>query len=183
MVTVHPVRGVRFTKAELLWVRTWLTAGLTADAEHGDKKAVKLAQSCLAKLTQAESDEPKGVDPGPIERVLIEESGGRVVRLTGANGSFWARAAVTAKAVGATEETARVVGRWLARQGWFTEPVTLLMVLNKWPDWYSRAVATAGPRGTQRGLGGKETSAPNLGPSAGPGSKAVTAGRSTPGFR
>ena len=111
-------------------------------------RAVKLAASILAKVEESEAA-VRGVDIGPIESALIAAARGKVVALEAGH----ARASVQAKAVGATPETAKVVGSWMARQGWLKGPQTVIDVMNKWYQWLQKARATEPPPAVAPGLG------------------------------
>jgi hypothetical protein len=140
------MRGVRFTKGELAWLRTWLPVNRQADLDNADHKAVKAADSVMAKLEKAQ--EPAGVDVAPIEAALVKAAMGKVVELEGGH----ARASIQAKNVGATPELAKLVGEWMARTHWLHGPMTLIDVLNKWHQWLPKARATEPPPSLQPGL-------------------------------
>lgn len=176
------MRGVRFTKAEWHWL-TDLVDYARCRADHGEmnfgeKKAARareLADSILTKLNEAAEPRAAGVAAGPLEKALIETSMGKVVSLV--NGSkIYGRVSAQATAVGATPETARQLGAWIASQRWLTGPVTILTVLNKWPDWMARAAATAAPEGIDPGIAG------DVGPGAKAKRPSSTAGRRPPGI-
>jgi hypothetical protein len=140
------MRGVRFTRAEMAWLRQWLDANRQADLDNADQKAVKLADSVLAKLDAAQ--EPVGVDVGPLEEALEKAAMGKVVRLEGG----YARASRQAKNVGATPELMTLVGGWMGRQTWLHGPKTIIDVLNQWHNWVPKARATEPPKGMEPGL-------------------------------
>jgi hypothetical protein len=139
------VKAVRFTKAEVEVIRWAL-----ADWRKLDNCA-KAAASALVKLDKAEEATPAGVNAGPLQAALEATSRGKVVPLAGPGG--WARASKQAAAVGATVEDAKLVGAWMARQGWLHGPQTLLDVLNKWPQWLAKARATQPPPSAPPGIG------------------------------
>ena len=134
--------------------------------------------SLQAKLEAARAAAPKCVNIGPMEDVLITYSRGRVVPM-GPGGH--ARASRRATDLGVTPDELKVVGVWLARQHWLSEPITIIMVLNKWAEWLPRARATAPPGGTREGLGGREA-APDLGSGPKTGGVAPPTGRPAPGL-
>jgi hypothetical protein len=139
-------RGIRLTKAERVWLKAHLHDPCN---DYGwDAKDARLAGSITQKLDASE-EAPKGVAIEPIEEALIASARGKVVALEAGH----ARASVQAKAVGATPETARKVGEWMARQGWLQGPQTIIDVLNKWFQWLPKAKATEPPPALQAGLG------------------------------
>lgn len=140
------MRPIRLTKAEAAAIRE-------AISDRQDWEA-KVFQSVLDKLDAAEAQAPAGVAVGPVEQALERTARGKVVRLAGGQGggAAYGRASKQATALGVTVEDAEVVGAWLARQGWLREPVTILTVLNKWPEWLARARATAAPPAAKEGF-------------------------------
>jgi hypothetical protein len=131
------MRGVRFTKAEVQYLK-----GLLSVEGAFPKHRIAV----LAKLDKA--NEPAGVDVAPIEAALVKASVGKVVPLEGGH----ARASVQARAMGVTPDLAALVGGWMARQPWLHGPATLLDVLNKWHQWLPKARATEPPPALQPGL-------------------------------
>ena len=162
-------RGIRLTKQEREWLRRFIEPQSRVESKGG-----KLAQSVLQKLAASE-EAPKGVSVEPIEDALIASARGKVVALEAGH----ARASVQAKAVGATPEDAKLVGAWMARQGWLSGPQTLIDVLNKWYQWLPKARATEPPPALQPGLGTDAKA------ERGPGTpgEAHPPGRPAPGFR
>lgn len=138
------MRGVRFNKAEtelLLW---WLGRAEEWGPATGKKGYGSLCLSIISKLQGASAPAAPKVNVGPIEDVLVASSRGRVIKLAGGGG--YARASVQATNVGATVADARVVGEWLARQGWWKQgPTTILTVLTRWPEWLAKARASTAP--------------------------------------
>lgn len=167
-------RGVRLTKAEREWLRRVLD-NRGGDETHWDRRGSKLADGLLKKL-EASEETPKGVDIVPIEEALVAAARGKVVALEAGH----ARASVQAKAVGATPETAKLVGAWMARQGWLQGPQTVLDVMNKWYQWLPKARATEPPPSLAPGLGKPDADTRQ---GTGSPSPAHPSGRSTPGFR
>lgn len=150
-------RGVRFTKAERAFIRAAFA-----------RETGRTALAILAKLDAADVAAP-GVDVGPIEEALMAAARGKVLAMEGGFG----RASVMAAAVNATPETAAMVGAWLARTAYFTQPMTLLDVLNKWHTWLPKARATQPPPALE----------PGLGPNATDGRSPAQAGQATQGRR
>ena len=171
------MRGVRYTKAEAGWLRDVVTRWLSVD--HGQRSVAdtRLGERILEKLTAAETAEG-GLNVAPLESALVGAARGKVVATTPGG---YARASRQARAVGATVDAMGEVGRWLAAQKWLTDPVTILTVLNKWPEWYPRAKASAAPKGIPEGLGGGQTADVRRGAEGG-GGPAKT-GRPPSGFR
>lgn len=174
-------RGVRFTKAEREWLRSWLPANVAA--EEGSKRA-KLGEAVLAKLLASE-EAPATVDVAPIEEALVAFARGKVIALEGG----FPRARVQATACKATVEDAKLVGGWMARQGWLTGPMTLLDVLNKWHMWLPKARATQPPPALQPGLGTDAVQGPGTAQGEQPSvagsqpGRRPAGGRTVPGFR
>ena len=172
------MRGIRsFTKAEYEWLMEWMEQAIEADKEYGDTKRVKVGESLMAKLKRVQEPREAGANAASLESALIRAAGGKVVPTT--RGGY-ARASRQATQVGATVEQMEEIGLWLRRQSWLTQPVTIIGVLNKWPDWYPKAKATAAPRGTKEGLGGEVS---DLRPGSTGGSKSFGGGRPKAGFR
>lgn len=178
-------RGVRLTKAERELLKQLFTPGAsdlsrprTMDLSSFGRSANKTALAILAKV-EASEESGRGVDIVPIEEALVAAARGKVVALEAGH----ARASVQAKAVGATPETAKLVGAWMARQGWLQGPQTVLDVMNKWYQWLPKARATEPPPSLAPGLGpaGKPDADTRQG--TGSPSPAHPSGRSTPGFR
>lgn len=171
------MRGVRFTKAELAFLRNVLGVmkepGTVWDWSCFGTKVKEHATSLLAKLDAAETV-PAGVAVKPIEDALIKSSHGKVLALEG--GHAVASRRLTQMKV--TAEDAELVGAYMARQQWLTSPMTLLDVLNKWYQWLPKARATQPPPSLAPGLGGDGT---GQGPA--PAGKATTGRRPAPGFR
>jgi hypothetical protein len=170
-------RGIRLTKAERDVLRTLLEA---PNAARGVPRHAKAVTSILEKLSASE-ESPKGVDVAPIEEALIAAARGKVIALEAGH----ARASVQAKAVGATPETAAMVGAWMARQGWLQGPMTVLDVFQKWYQWVPKARATAPPAELKAGLGeDKGVREGAKSPStAGDARSGAFVGRTVPGFR
>lgn len=156
------MKALRLTKAEhsLIW---------SFVQDHPGKTAAGLR----AKLEKAERQDTVNVAVKPIEDALVAAARGKVVPLV----SGHARASVQATRAGATVEDAKVVGEWMARQGWLRGPQTLLDVLNKWPQWLSKAKASAPPPSLQPGFGNADTGSSTEGESSRP-----AGGRPEPGF-
>lgn len=165
-------RGLRFTKPERDFLKH--AFGTAVDWGAFGTKEAKLAASILTKVVASESA-PNTVDAAPLEVALIAGARGKVIALEGG----WPRARVQATAVKATVEDARMVGEWMARQGWLTGPMTLLDVLNKWNMWVPKARTTQPPPALSPGLG---ADAPDARSPAAAGN-AAPGGRSTQGFR
>ncbi len=163
-------RGIRLTKAE----RDFLKPLLLEETDLGDRKSAALARAVLAKVEAAE-EKPRGIDVGPIEDALVTTSRGKVLRLEGG----YAQASVRAAQVSATVEDAELVGAYLARTAYFTQPMTILDVFNKWFSWLPKARATQPPPALSPGLGSNAQA--ERGPGS-PGQK-TAGGRSSPGFR
>lgn len=167
-------RGIRLTKQERDVLRILLDPATEGSDPGLDRKQKAARDSILAKLDASE-EAPKGVSVEPIEDALIASARGKVVALEAGH----ARASVQAKAVGATPEDAKLVGAWMARQGWLSGPQTLIDVLNKWYQWLPKARATEPPPALQPGLGTDAKA------ERGPGTpgEAHPPGRPAPGFR
>ena len=159
-------RGIRLTKVERAALGAWLDGELNG-ATHPAPKAATLRS--IHKKLLASEEATAGVDIGPIEAALVAAARGKVVALEAGHG----RASVQAKAVGATPETATVVGAWMARQGWLQGPQTVIDVLNKWYQWLPKARATEQPPALK----------PGLGADADNGRGPATAGQANPGRR
>jgi hypothetical protein len=168
------VKAVRFTKAELSCIRAALefVADVQADA--------RAASGVLAKLDAAEVVATPNAAVGPIEEALMAGARGKVIAL---DRTGYGRASVQAGRLGVTPADARVVGEWIARQGWLHGPQTLLDVLNKWPAWVSKARATQPPPSAQPGFGdGVQVTGATTGPGTnGPG-QGSSGGRPARGF-
>lgn len=164
-------RSIRFTKAERDLLKLILTEWADGTALV---KMAKTARGIVAKVKASEEAEAT-VDVGPIEEALVAAARGKVIALEGGH----ARARVQATAVKATVEDAKLLGGWMARQGWLTGPMTLLDVLNKWYMWLPKARTTQPPPALGPGLG---TDAPDV-RSAPPTGQAPAGGRRAPGFR
>ncbi len=162
------MRGVRFTKAEVLMIKGSLIG------EVNPPKSEKIRLSILRKLEDAEGPTTPGVAPGPLQDALMASSRGKVVRVE-PNG--YGRISRQATPLGATVAQATLLGNWIASQGWLQGPLTIFTVLAKWPDWLARAKATAAPDGLEEGLG-----AENLGQSSEKQRPASTAGRRKAGL-
>jgi hypothetical protein len=166
-------RGVRFTKAERDFLRAWLEADDWDVTRFGGVKGKRAASSILAKLSASE-ERPTGVDVSPLEEALVASARGKVIPLEGGYGM----AGGMATSMKATPEQARLVGEWMARQGWLTGPMTLIDVLKKWYQWLPKARATQPPPALTPGLG--KHADDGRGPAAaGP---AAAGGRPAPGF-
>lgn len=166
-------RGLRFTKPERDFLKSAL--GSAVDWAAFGAKEAKAAASILAKVEASESA-PTTVDAAPLEAALIAGARGKVIALEGG----WPRARVQATAVKATVEDARMVGEWMARQGWLLGPMTLLDVLNKWHFWLPKARATQPPPRLEEGLGKQGVSEGVVPEKQG---KAAGKNRAVPGFR
>lgn len=136
------MRGVRFTKPELEFLRAAIGVTRTAKEE-------KARTSIMAKLDTASGPTAAGVAPGPLQDALMLSSRGKVVRVE-QNG--FGRISRQATQLGATVAQATLLGNWIASQGWLQGPLTIFTVLAKWPDWLARAKATAPPDGIEEGL-------------------------------
>lgn len=173
------MKSIRLTKDEAEWLR-WLLRPEEMNLNSWSTKHVKMAASMRAKLDAAEA--PSGnADVGPIEKALVAGSRGKVIEM---DRSGYGRASVQAGRMGVTPEDAGLVGRWLATQGWLRGPLTLLTVLNKWPDWAAKARASQPPEAALPGFGasGGESSAEAKAGASRP-SEDGTPGRPAPGFR
>ncbi len=172
------MKGVRFVKAEY----AALTSLIKERLDFVTTKDAKLLGSVLAKLEKANDGQPAGVFVPPLEQALVSAARGKAIPTTPGG---HARASKQALAVGATVESMAEVGLWLSRQKWLYEPVTILTVLNKWPEWYPKAKATAAPKGISEGLGGvrRETETGNMGQGTSSGSSSAQAGRPKEGVR
>ena len=170
-------RGIRLTKAERDTLRKLLGAQYVDLSTYGTR-IVRDAASILAKVDASEA-ETKGVDIRPIEDALVAAARGKVVALEAGHG----RASVQAKAVGATPETATVVGAWMARQGWLQGPQTVIDVLNKWYQWLPKARATEPPAHLPQGLGPAGKPDANNGRGPAPAGQANPGRRPAPGLR
>lgn len=137
------MRPLRLTKVEHAEMTHLVQAAHAAEPD-------KVYDGLLKKLAEMVAAAP-GVAAGPIEEALLSSSRGKVVQLAG--GSAYARCSKQATSLGVTVDDARLVGSWLARQGWFQGPTTLLGVLNKWAEWLPRARATAPPPKASEGFG------------------------------
>lgn len=171
------MKGVRYTKAEAAWLRWCVDREVKVAVENSDLQGVRLGERILDKMTAAETAEG-GLNVGPLEHALVGAARGKVVPTTPGG---YARASRQARAVGATVDAMGEIGRWLSVQKWLTEPVTILTVLNKWPEWYPRARAVAAPKGVPEGLGGVQAADVRRGPEGGSGP--AKAGRPPAGFR
>jgi hypothetical protein len=145
------MRAVRFVKAEYAELVLLLKENTGPDNADATPKRTKLLGSVLAKLEDANGPkQASGVNIGPLESALVSAARGKVVPTVPGG---YARASRQALLLGATLEQMGEVGRWLSVQRWLTNPVTIIGVLNKWPDWYPKAHASMPPKGTQEGLG------------------------------
>lgn len=170
------MRAVRFTKAELCVIEGALERAADGSGmmTGKDRSLVGAAKSALAKLKAAQEPAAKGADVGPIQAALVASARGKAIALEGG----FARASRQCADMGVTPETAKLVGEWMARQGWLTGPMTLLDVLNKWGSWLAKAKATAPPPSLQPGLG---TDGTGQGPA--PAGQAPPGRRTPQGFR
>jgi hypothetical protein len=165
-------RGIRLTKAE----RDFLKECLAGDWTNA--KRTKLAGSIVQKLRESE-EAVKGVDIVPIEEALIAAARGKVIALEGGH----AMASVRAAQMKATPEQAALIGAYLARTPYFTQPMTVLDVFNKWYSWLPKARSTQPPPHLPSGLGpaGAPDAPDERGPA--PAGKAATNRRPAPGLR
>lgn len=108
-----------------------------------DSAGDKISASLTRKLTEMAEPQAVGTSSAPLELALIEWSRGKVVPLN--SGMGYARASKTATSLGATATDCKVVGQWIARQGWLRGSLTLIDVLAKWPQWFAKARAEQGP--------------------------------------
>ena len=118
------------------------------NAARGVPRNVKAVSTILSKLTASE-ETPKGVDIVPIEEALIASARGKVIALEGGHGM----ASVRAAQLKATPKDAALIGAYLARTAYFTQPMTVLDVFNKWYSWLPKARATQPPPALTPGLG------------------------------
>lgn len=148
------MRGVRFTKNELETLQMIIGVAIEDEHEEGypNNRTLKDLTSARSKLSKASEPVEVGCDAAALERALISRSMGKVVETT--RGGY-PRASRQATQCGATVDQMIIMGEWLARQKWRTEPTTIIEVLNKWPEWFPKAKATANPLGTREGLSGK----------------------------
>lgn len=169
------MRGVRFTKAEAELIRSAMGPAWDFWGPAMGERAFKLSQSVVAKLDAADAPLESDHDaPKALQDALSSAARGKVVPLEGG----WAMAAGMAKNAKATVEQARLIGEWMARQGWLTQPQTLLDVLRKWHQWLPKARSTQPPPSLQAGLGTNGT-----GQGTAPAGKAAPARRPAQGFR
>lgn len=142
------MKGVRFTKAEVAFLRQCMT---THCSPWGDMSAAtqRLNESVARKLDAAETA-PTGVAVKPIEDALIRTSHGKVLALEGGH----ARASRVLTALGATVEQAELIGAYMARSTWLTSPMTVFDVAAKWNSWLPKARATQPPPSLKPGLDG-----------------------------
>lgn len=141
------MKAIRLTDSEASAVLAW------ADGELGHTQChdvpAKVARSIVKKVLAAR--EPStNVAVAPIENALLAAARGKVVALVEGHG----QASVRAGKLGVTPEKAQSVGEYLARTRWLTGPFTLLDILNKWPQYLSKAAGTAPPPSVPAGLGG-----------------------------
>lgn len=143
------MRAIRLTKSEADVIERAIgLAGSPWGETSPDHKAMR---SVLAKLKAArEPANGGGADVGPIQTAMVAAARGKVVPLV----TGYPVASRRCAQLGVTPDDARAVGEWMARQGWLRGPQTLLDVLNKWPQWLSKARATAAPEGLKPGLDG-----------------------------
>ena len=169
-------RGVRFTKVEREWLLR-MTDDAVMDWSHQGTKTVKVVASIHQKLV-ASAEAPKGTDPAPIEEALIAASRGKVIPLEGGYGM----ASAMCSSMKVTAEQATLVGAWLARTTYFTQPMTLIDVLKKWYQWLPKARATQPPPSLPAGLGPAGAPNADAGRGTGTASAAHPPGRPAPGF-
>jgi hypothetical protein len=170
-------RALRLTKAERDFLKAILDPHAMDYSARGTR-AVKTAASVLEKLTASE-EAPKGVDIVPIEEALVAAARGKVLALEGGH----AMASVRAAQLKATPADAALIGSYLARTPYFTQPMTVLDVFNKWYSWLPKARATQPPPNLPAGLGpaGAPSAADERGPA--PSGQATTQRRPAQGFR
>jgi hypothetical protein len=137
-------------------------------------KGEKLSKAILAKVVDSE-EAPRGVDIVPIEEALIAAARGKVLPLEGGH----AMASVRAQQLKATPADAALIGSYLARTAYFTQPMTVLDVFNKWYSWLPKARSTQPPPALTPGLGSDATD--GRGPATA--GEAAPKRRSTAGFR
>jgi hypothetical protein len=171
------VRAIRLTKAEVAVLRgidgDLRGAGITRDAD------VKAWQSLMAKVRAAQEERPAGADVGPIQAALVSAARGKVVELV----AGYPVASRRCQQLGVTPDDARQVGEWMARQQWLRGPQTLLDVLNKWPQWLSKARATAAPPTLKAGLDAGGGNRADSGQGANGTGEGAAQGRPARGFR
>lgn len=172
-------RGIRLTKTERESLRVLIGPVNVNLGSHGSK-LVRDAAAILRKLSDSE-ETPKGVDIVPIEEALIAAARGKVIPLEGGH----AQASVRAAQMKATPEDAALVGAYLARTAYFTQPMTVLDVLNKWWSWLPKARASAPPPSLAPGLGsnGLAREPTEASGNAGVQKPAGRMAKSVPGFR
>lgn len=169
------MKGVRFTKQEVAAIEEANTILRAAPAD------MPKGWSSVMRKIQAADAPSSNAAVGPIETALVAASRGKIVEM---DKSGYGRASVQAGRMGVTPEDAALVGRWCASQGWLRGPLTMLTVLNKWPDWVSKARATVTPSSAPPGFGdvagvkGEEATPGAARPGA-----ANRDGRPAPGFR
>lgn len=171
------MKAIRLTEAEARAIAEVhaLVAGGPADFDEVMDEHAKPWRSFMAKVAKAR--EPSAnVAVAPIETALVAAARCKVVPLVTGHG----QASVRAGKLGVTPEQARLVGQYIASQGWLRGPLTLLDVLNKWPTYLSKATATQPPPSVPAGLNGgtSETAAPGTAGASQRGQE----GRAAPGF-
>jgi hypothetical protein len=165
------MKPLRFSEAEVSVIEDAVDS-LARGFELPKKHPIHSIRAKIAKAREASTN----VAVAPIEQALVGASRCKVVPLVTGHG----QASVRAGKLGVTPEQAELVGRYIASQGWLRGPLTLLDVLNKWPQYLSKAQATKPPPSVPAGLNGGTSGAAPQGPvRAGQGSEA---GRPAPGF-
>lgn len=124
-----------------------LDAAIIAATTAGLPYAEDLRSLRVRLVGEPDATTPRGPSPSAVERVLNEQSNGKVATApAGMASGWWAAQALRIRRLGVTLEDAHAVGRWLAVQDWFRGPTTLETVLRKWNEWRIRALATNTPQ-------------------------------------
>lgn len=95
--------------------------------------------SLYAKLTAVRVT-TSGVDLAKVEGELVRAAQRKYVQAPLLPAQY-VQASRQLAMLQATPDQAAEVGRWLARQAWIKQPVTLSTVIKKWGEWLSKARA------------------------------------------
>lgn len=171
------MRGVRFTKAEV----SLLELILAPDANLSGLVLTPLQRRSASFIhTKLQDAQEATINPSiqPIERSLICGGKHKVIPLITGH----ARASKQAGECMVTAEQAQLVGEWMFNQQWIKGTSTIIDVLNKWHQWYPKAVAwqEETKRGVKPGLG---LSNVDTGPSTNKSGQGIKVGHTAQGFR
>lgn len=104
----------------------------------------------IERINGKPAPEAHGLPVASIETILVEASGGKVVRVQTPDRRFWIIQQRTWQAIAPTAAQVEQVGRWLASQAWMTGPYTIQDAAWKWPGWLAKSAGVSQVRAPER---------------------------------